>query len=191
MKNEGLYIKLLPDGTIKRRLVTILGEVPLEDTTIAEELIGLIDTNNVPMYQAIKDIWAYTSFVDRSSRDLWEFERVLGKYLHWLRSRNLIRYSLFMTTYEDLEEKPDYRTQEGAMKIANLLTDSMGPDYVVDRTLYALSKQTAIDLDDEHHFLKESCSITHYLLEDTVEEEYQFRNEKQYYIPYQLRLDCC
>ena len=182
MKNEGLYIRLLPGGKIKRRLVTILGEVPLADTTIAEELIGLIDTNNVPMYQAIKDIWAYSSFVDRSPRDLWEFERVLGKYLHWLRSRNLIRYSLFMTTYEDLEEKPDYRTQEGAMKIANLLTDSMGPDYVVDRTLYTLSRKGAFDLDGKHHFLKESSCVTHYLLEDTMEEEYQFRNEEQYYI---------
>ena len=182
MRNEGLYIRLQPDGTIKRRLVTILGEVPLADTTIAEELIGLIDTNNVPMYQAIKDIWAYSSFVDRSPRDLWEFERALSKYLHWLRNRNLIRYSLFMTAYEDLEEKPDYRTQEGAMKIAKLLTDSMAPDYVVDRTLYALSKQTAIDLDDEHHFLKESSCVTHYLLEDAMEEEYQFRSEEQYYI---------
>ncbi len=182
MKNEGLYIKPLPDGTIKRRLITILGEVPLADTTIAEELIGLIDTNNVPMYQAIKDIWAYSSFVDRSKKDLREFERVLGAYLHWLWNRNLIRYSLFMTTYEDLDEKPDYRTPEGATKLANLLTESMAPDYVVDRTLYALSKQTAIDLDDEHHFLKESCSITHHLLGDTVEEEYQFRNEEQYYI---------
>ena len=182
MKNEGLYIKPLPDGTIKRRLVTILGEVPLADTTIAEELIGLIDTNNVPMYQAIKEIWAYTSFVDRSSMNLWEFERVLGNYLHWLRNRNLIRYTLFMTTYEDLDEKPDYRTPEGSMKLANLLTESMAPDYVVDRTLYALSKQTAIDLDDKHHFLKESSCVAHYLLEDTMEEEYQFRNEEQYYI---------
>ena len=50
MNNQGLYIRLLSDGTIKRRLVTILGEVPLEDTTVAEELIGLCDTNNVPMY---------------------------------------------------------------------------------------------------------------------------------------------
>lgn len=182
MKNEGLYIRLLPEGKIKRRLVTILGEVPLADTTIAEELIGLIDTNNVPMYQAIKDIWAYTSFVDRSPRALWEFERAMSKYLHWLRNRNLIRYSLFMTTYEDLEEKPDYRTPEGAIKIANLLTDSTAPDYVVERTLYALSKQTAIDLDDEHHFLKESSCVIHYLLEDTMEAEYQFRNEEQYYI---------
>ena len=66
MKNEGLYIRLLLDGTIKRRLVTILGEVPLADTSIAEELIGLIDTNNVSMYQAIKDIWAYISSVDRN-----------------------------------------------------------------------------------------------------------------------------
>ena len=182
MKNEGLYIRLLPDGIIKRHLVTILGEVPLEDTTIVRELIGLNDTNNVPMYQAIKEIWAYTSHVDRSIADLKKFERVLGEYLHWLRNRNLIRYTLFMTAYEDLEEKPDYKTPEGSMKLANLLTESMAPDYVVDRTLYALSKQTAIDLEDEHHFLRESSCVTHYLLEDTMEEEYQFRNEEQYYI---------
>ena len=37
MNNEGLYIRLLSDGTIKRRLITILGEVPLEDTTIAAQ----------------------------------------------------------------------------------------------------------------------------------------------------------
>lgn len=80
MRNEGLYIRLLPDGTIRRRLVTILGEAPLEDTTIAAELIKLNDTNNVPMYQAIKEIWAYTSTVDRSLKDLQEFERVLGAY---------------------------------------------------------------------------------------------------------------
>lgn len=70
MRSERLYIRLLPDGTIKRHLVTILGEVPLEDTTIARELIDLNDTNNVPMYQAIKEIWAYASFVDRSTKYL-------------------------------------------------------------------------------------------------------------------------
>ncbi len=182
MRNEGLYIRLLPDGTIKRRLVTILGEVPLEDTTIAAELIKLNDTNNVPMYQAIKDIWAYTSTVDRSPKDLREFERALGAYLHWLRNRDLVRYSLFMTTYEDLDEKPDYSTPKGAMEIARLLTNSMGPDHVVSGTLYTLTQKQKFDLDGEHHFLKESSCITHYLLEDTVEEEYQFRNEEQYYI---------
>lgn len=182
MKNEGLYIKLLPGGKIKRRLVTILGEVPLEDTTIDAELIGLHDTNNVPMYQTIKDIWAYTATVDRSPADLWEFEKVLGAYLHWLRNTDLIRYSLFMTAYEDLEEKPNHRTQEGTIQIAHLLTDSMEPDFVVDRTLYSLSRNVAIDLNEEHDFLKESTCITHYLLEDSVEAEYQFRSEVQYYI---------
>ena len=39
MKTEGLYISLSPDGTIKRRLSTRSGEVPLSDTTIADELI--------------------------------------------------------------------------------------------------------------------------------------------------------
>ena len=182
MRNEGLYIRLLPDGTIKRRLVTILGEVPLADTTIAEELIGLNDKNSVPMYQAIKEIWAYTSNVDRTLKDLKEFERVLGSYLHWLRNGNLIRYTLFMTTYEDLAGKPDYSTPEGAMQLANLLTDSMGPDFVVSKVLYALSEHIVIDLDTEHHFLRESSCIAHYLLDETVEEEYQFRNEERYYI---------
>ena len=68
MNNEGLYIRLLSDGTIKRRLVTILGEVPLEDTTIAEELIGLCDTNNVPMYQEIKEIWSHRRMGRKSDR---------------------------------------------------------------------------------------------------------------------------
>ena len=68
------------------------------------------------------------------------------------------------------------------MKLANILTDSMGPDYVVDRTLYTLSQKDTFDLDGKHHFLKESSCVTHYLLKYTMDEEYQFRNEEQYYI---------
>ena len=182
MRNEGLYIRLLPDGTIKRRLVTILGEVPLEDTTIAEELIGLCDTNNVPMYQEIKEIWAHTGSWVENQIGLRRFEGRLGDYLHWLRSRNLIRYTLFMTTYDDLEEKPDHRTSDGSMGITHLLSDSMGPDHVTANALYTLSKKQRIDLDEEHFYLKEAVCVTHYLLKDSVEEEYQFRNEEQYYI---------
>lgn len=182
MNNEGLYIRLLSDGTIKRRLVTILGEVPLEDTTIAEELIGLCDTNNVPMYQEIKEIWSHTGSWVENPIGLRGFERRLGDYLHWLRSRNLIRYTLFMTTYDDLEEKPDHRTSDGSMGIAHLLSDSMGPDHVTTNALYTLSKKQRIDLDEEHFYLKEATCVTHYLLGDSVEEEYQFRNEEQYYI---------
>ena len=36
---EGLYISLTPDGTIKRHLIASGREIPLSDTTIAEELI--------------------------------------------------------------------------------------------------------------------------------------------------------
>ena len=182
MKVEGLYIRLLPDGKIKRRLVTILGEVPLEDTTVVEELIGLCDQDRIPMYQAIKNIWACSGSVERSQADLREFERELGAYLHRLQSTDLIRYSLFMTTYDDLDEKPDYRTNDGSMGIANLLTDSMEPDYAVNRTLYALSRKRAIDLDGEHDYLKVSRCTIHFLLTNSIEEEYRFRNEGQYYI---------
>ena len=50
------------------------------------------------------------------------------------------------------------------------------------RALYTLSKKQRIDLDEEHFYLKEATCVTHYLLGDSVEEEYQFRNEEQYYI---------
>ena len=48
----------------------------MEETTIDAELIGFHDTNHVPMYQTIKDIWAYTATVDRNPADLWEFEKI-------------------------------------------------------------------------------------------------------------------
>ena len=179
MKDEGLYIRLLPGGKIKRHLITILGEVPLEDTTVAEELVTLTNQNQIPMYQKIKDIWACAEWVEDGA--LQEFERMLGDYLCWLRRTSLVRYTLFMTTLEDKEEMPDYKTQDGAFQIARLLTDSMEPDYVVDRTLYAIGKKVAVDLDDEHDFLKESRCIAHYLFNNAIDVEYQFRNEAQYY----------
>ena len=85
MKEEGLYIKLLPDGKIKRRLITILGEVPLEDTTVSEELVTLTNQNQIPMYQKTKDIWACAEWVENGAEELQEFERRLSAYLHWLR----------------------------------------------------------------------------------------------------------
>ena len=36
---EGLYVTLAPNGIIKKHLSTNLGEMPLKETTIAEELI--------------------------------------------------------------------------------------------------------------------------------------------------------
>jgi len=181
MKDEGLYIRLLPGGKIERHLITLLGEVPLEDTTVAEELVTLTNRNQIPMYQKIKDIWACAEWIENGAEELQEFERRLGTYLHWLRKTSLVRYTLFMTDLEDQEEILDYRTQDGAFQIARLLTDSMEPDYVVDRTLYAIGRKAAIDLNDEHDFLKESRCIAHYLLNDAIEVEYQFRNEAQYY----------
>ena len=181
MKAEGLYIKLLPDGKIKRRLITILGEVPLEDTTVAEELVILTNQNQIPMYQKIKDIWAYAEWVETGTEELQEFERRLGDYLQWLRKISLIRYTLFMTDLEDQEEILDYRTQDGAFQIANLLTGSMDPNFVVDRTFYAIGRKENIDLNGYFDFLKVSRCIAHYQLADSIEVEYQFRNEGQYY----------
>lgn len=63
MKTEGLYISLSPDGKVKRHLSTRSREVPLPDTTIADELIQLSEQNHVHLYQAIKDLWAHAGMI--------------------------------------------------------------------------------------------------------------------------------
>jgi len=181
MKDEGLYIKLFPDGKIKRRLITILGEVPLEDTTVAEELVTLTNQNQIPMYQKIKNIWACAEWGENGVEELHEFERRLGAYLHWLRKVSLVRYTLFMTDLEDQEEMPNYRTQEGALRIINLLINSLDPSFLVERTFYAIGRKENIDLNGYFDFLKASRCIAHYQLADSIDVEYQFRNEAQYY----------
>lgn len=133
------------------------------------------------MYQKIKDIWAYAEWVETGTEELQEFERKLGAYLHWLRKVSLVRYTLFLTDLEDQEEMPNCRTQEGALRITNLLINSLDPSFLVERTLYAIGRKENIDLNGYFDFLKISRCIVHYLLEDSIEVEYQFRNEAQYY----------
>lgn len=53
---DGLYITLSPEGKTKRYLHADYTKIPLEDTTITEELIGLTEQNHFHFYQAIREI---------------------------------------------------------------------------------------------------------------------------------------
>ena len=56
MKETGLYISLLPAGKVKRHLSSDLGEMPLPDTTIAEELIALTEYDSTSVMDEIRKI---------------------------------------------------------------------------------------------------------------------------------------
>ena len=40
MKTDcGVYVTIAPDGTLKRDLAAVRGKIPLEDTTVEDEII--------------------------------------------------------------------------------------------------------------------------------------------------------
>ena len=182
MKTEGLYISLSPEGTIKRHLSTRSGEVPLPDTTIADELIQLSEQNHVHLYQAIKDLWAYAGVIGEKMFAEIDFICALNGYLNSLREENLLRYTLFLTQLEDQKHSHAHNLCDAAMQIADHLSQSMVADLTVFQVLDVLSNGQTIHPDDEYFALSKSIAVVTFTFGETLTAEYQFRSEEHYYI---------
>ena len=184
MKTDGLYITLFPDGKIKRYLQDGGSKIPLDDTTIAGEIINLSEQNHIHLYQAIKEIWAFAGRTGDDGNNL-EFAIAIETFLHRLRKENIIRYTLLMTQIGDHpNDRPFARwdIQECAMFIAEHFSQAMAADITVGRVLSALSEGTPIDLDEEHEMLRQSSAYVTFTFGDPLTTEYQFRSEEQYFI---------
>lgn len=185
MKTDGLYITLSLDGKIKRYLQTTGSKIPLEDTTIAEEIISLSEKNHIHLYQSIKEIWALAGHTGDDTDHNLEFAVAMELFLHRLRKENIVRYALLLTQIGD---KPDDRPfakwdmQESAMLIANNFSQAMAADITVGRVLSALSDNLPIDLDEEHEALCQSSAYVTFTFGESLTAEYQFRSEEQYFI---------
>lgn len=184
MKTDGLYITLSPDGTIKRYLRDGGSKIPLDDTTIAGEIINLSEQNHIHLYQTIKEIWAFAGRTGDDRNNL-EFAIAMETFLHRLRKENIIRYALLMTQIADHpNDRPFARwdMQECAMFIAEHFSQAMAADITVGRVLSALSEGTPIDLDEEHEMLHQSSAYVTFTFGESLTAEYQFRSEEQYFI---------
>lgn len=185
MKTDGLYITLGPDGTIKRYLRDGDSKIPLDDTTIAGEIINLSEQNHIHLYQAIKEIWALAGRTGAAAENNTEFAIAMETFLHRLRKENIIRYTLLMTQIEDHPNNRPFARwdiQECAMFIVDHFSQAMAADITVGRVLSALSDGLPIDLDDEHDMLRHSSAYVTFTFDDPLTAEYQFRSEEQYFI---------
>ena len=182
MKTEGLYISLSPDGKVKRHLSTRSGEMPLPDTTIADELIQLSEQNHVHLYQAIKELWAYAGVIGEKPFAEIDFICALNDYLKHLHETEPIRYSLLLTQIEDQNHSHTHRLSDAAMGIADHLSQSMAADLTVFRVLDALSNGQPIQPEDEYFTLSTSTAVVTFTFGGKLTAEYQFRSEEQYYI---------
>lgn len=185
MRTDGLYITLLPDGKIKRYLQDYGSKIPLDDTTIAGEIINLSEQNHIHLYQAIKDIWALAGQTSDAAGNSLEFSIAMESFLHRLRKENIIRHILLITQIADQPNDRPFAhldMQESAMFIAKNFSQAMAADITVGRTLSALSDGLPIDLNEEHDMLRQSSAYVTFTFGETLTAEYQFRSEEQYFI---------
>lgn len=160
MRNDGLYVSLLPDGTIKKHLITDCEEVPLEDTTIAEELIRLSEQDHIDLYKAIKEMWAIAGMIEEGNYSDSIFTIEMELFLHKLRREHLVRYALLMTQFgEKPNDRPFYipTAKESALSIVENFSQAMSADVTVGRVLSALSSNQPIDLEGEHFICYCQC----------------------------------
>ena len=182
MKTEGLYISLLPDGTMQRHLSTKHGEVPLPNTTIPAELIQLSEKDHIHLYQAIKDIWAHSCVV---TSDPEAFMTAVDDVLRTLQSQDITRHTLLLTLLQDSwQPKPllPFDPTTEALFIANSLSQSMAADLEVYRVLDALSNGQPMDLEEDHSMLRQAKAAVIFTFGEKYTTEYLFRSEEQYYI---------
>lgn len=185
MRNDGLYVSLLPDGTIKKHLITDCEEVPLEDTTIAEELIRLSEQDHIDLYKAIKEMWAIAGMIEEGNYSDSIFTIEMELFLHKLRREHLVRYALLMTQFgEKPNDRPFYipTAKESALSIVENFSQAMSADVTVGRVLSALSSNQPIDLEGEHFMLRKTKAIAYFTFDGSISTEYQFRTEDHYYI---------
>ncbi len=185
MRNDGLYVSLLPDGTIKKHLITDCEEVPLENTTIAEELIRLSEQDHIDLYRAIKELWAIAGTIEEENHMNSTFAIEMELFLHKLRREYLVRYALLMTQFgEKPNDRPFYipTAKESALSIVENFSEAMSADFTVDRVLSALSSNQPIDLEGDHFMLRNTKAIAHFTFDGSIATEYQFRTEEHYYI---------
>ena len=188
MRDDGLYVTLLPDGKIKRYLRTDGHNIPLEDATIVEELIYLSEQDHIQLYQMIKDLRAYADRIDEIEGMDWVIAMEL--VLRHMCENHILRHTLFYTHIgERTAQDPlaDYRRRrmdrkQSAMEVVSYFTDTMAADITIDRALTALSSGTPLDLEEEHRMIRHSLAKVTFTLGDTLTPEYHFRSEEQYYI---------
>ena len=68
--NKGVYISLLKKGQIKRQLITVSGELSLEDTNIIDEIIEFSELSLDPYAEVVDYLRSLISSIDFSAPDL-------------------------------------------------------------------------------------------------------------------------
>lgn len=193
---QGLYVTLSPDGTIKRTLTTNKGEVQLETTTVADEIILFSELSYGPYAQvvdAIRDTFADAHVVETREEFFGQDgvdEAVFAQAMQIVNdlvvtyeeeqplSGSLMRFMLEDTIPPD-DGSAWYLIETGGI-VVHQLSSIMLLQFLVNEALYDLSTNTPLDLEEKYKFFSQIECIQVISLGETLETQYRFRSEIAY-----------
>lgn len=182
---EGLYVTLTPDGTIRKHLSTIFGEMPLDEITIGEELIQFSEkTIPFSMDKDSQVVWERVEQIETDVGIYLEFQEIFKAYLIMMHTRDPVHAALTRTKIED-EVPPPARDKsqlkDNTMKTLSCITAVKMAQILVSHVLNNLCLGKKIRAKNRHPYLYQSYVTTVFTLEDTLETQYLFRSEDTYY----------
>ena len=183
LSKEGLYIELSTDGKIKRHLKANGKEIPLRDTTIAEELIQL--TEQTFDYLSAVSIRLLESLeeVDKEPDGFAKYKEYMSTVLYEMETTDVVSGTLTRTMLTDMEDEAVVNGWEGAdhvwetLKRLNWVTTvQCGVTNIFDDLCEGV--ETEFGMDDIRHI-----AVTQILtLESRIIPQYFFRTEENYYL---------
>ena len=182
---EGLYVTLTGNGKIKRHLSTRKGEVPLDDTTIANELILLTDKHlSTCIHENARELWDLAQQIEDDPSIYTLFQENLRMLLRMEERNDLIHAVLTRTKLED--EVTDKPVTPGQMKQRFIMTLShltavRTAQALTDFVLRKLCLHKPIPELVWSSYLQRSYATAVFTLDDQLHVQYLFRAADAYY----------
>lgn len=186
VNEDGLYVVLSPNGKLKRHLIVGNKEMPLCETTIAEELIQLTERNFADLSSVIMTLYESLDEVHNKPDGFSNYQQYIESVLCKMESTNILSGTLARTMLIDMEDETTlnewYGTShvlESINKLFSMLSARDAATYVLDD----LCERIPVDLEsavDEIRHLAVTQIFT-FTSENSLTSHYFFRSEASYY----------
>ena len=182
---EGLYIELSPNGTIKRHLIAKGKEMPLSDTTMAEELIQVTERNFAYLSAVIMTLYNSLEHVHSDPDGFFDYQKYVSTVLREMESQDIVSGTLARTILVDLKgDLNKFHGTDHVLETINRLYRMLEIPNTVSCVLDDLCDRIPIDQNFGIDAIRNisATQIFAFTPENTLHTQYFFRSEEEYYL---------
>ena len=184
---EGLYIALSPGGKIKRHLIVGGNEMPLSDTTIAEELIQLTERSFEYLSAVIMTLYESLENVHNDPEGFSNYRKYINTVLREMEAANIVSGTLARTLLIDMEDEAIVNNWHGTDHVLETI-NKLYPMVTMPQTISCILDDLCDRIPVDQNFgigAISTLAVTQILTftpENTLHTQYFFRSEENYYL---------